>query len=134
MSQSLSSRAMSFDQSNKSIFNKSNRVSIPFEQGDVFRPMWFPKRKLTRSSSQSLSSRAMSFDGQNVVVTKAYYLSQSLSSRAMSFDCVNVVKQAPMAGLNPFRAGRCLSTYRRIHYGTYIERSQSLSSRAMSFD
>ena len=37
MSQSLSSRAMSFDNFTKKEINMNIKVSIPFEQGDVFR-------------------------------------------------------------------------------------------------
>ena len=37
-------------------------------------------------------------------------------------------------GLNPFRAGRCLSTESAIQGLVSLGRSQSLSSRAMSFD
>ena len=37
-------------------------------------------------------------------------------------------------GLNPFRAGQCLSTNDNRSLLTKIAESQSLSSRAMSFD
>ena len=63
-SQSLSSRAMSFDYS-------------------------FPPMMYACSKSQSLSSRAMSFDKEWLDNIDADDLSQSLSSRAMSFDCKN---------------------------------------------
>ena len=62
LSQSLSSRAMSFDRDVQVAENEATRVSIPFEQGDVF-----------RHNSINLS-----------------YLKKKC--------------------LNPFRAGRCLST------------------------
>ena len=82
-SQSLSSRAMSFDiwylYQDERIY-----VSIPFEQGDVFRPKSYVLKTATKWS-QSLSSRAMSFDW--ILVRKhEQSVSQSLSSRAMSFD------------------------------------------------
>ena len=60
-------------------------VSIPFEQGNVFRPLFSNTTNTISSMSQSLSSRAMSFD----IPFHHYslqFLSQSLSSRAMSFD------------------------------------------------
>ena len=62
MSQSLSSRAMSFDGTEVKNLKQAKRVSIPFEQGDVFR------------QTESLRLEA--------------------------------IKDR----LNPFRAGRCLST------------------------
>ena len=62
MSQSLSSRAMSFDEGLESYATEWKKVSIPFEQGDVFRQM----------EESGITSEVI---------------------------C-----------LNPFRAGRCLST------------------------
>ena len=59
-SQSLSSRAMSFDQEEEHT-PKIKEVSIPFEQGNVFRQTLFSNTTNT-IRSQSLSSRAMSFD------------------------------------------------------------------------
>ena len=109
-SQSLSSRAMSFDKETAKSLGYSSIVSIPFEQGDVFRPLmrkcnYNLKRRLNpfragrclstymlksikmcRKLSQSLSSRAMSFDEVRRIVYRAVEASQSLSSRAMSFD------------------------------------------------
>ena len=85
-SQSLSSRAMSFDRTTRTYSKVDHIVSIPFEQGDVFR------------------------HGSDFVITLPYGMSQSLSSRAMSFDEGEVVSFAQLMGLNPFRAGRCLST------------------------
>ena len=61
-------------------------VSIPFEQGDVFRCANNDQfNELLKS--QSLSSRAMSFDDNDHPLKQMVFkLSQSLSSRAMSFD------------------------------------------------
>ena len=71
---------------NKSVIGSpSIFVSIPFEQGDVFR----------RESEDDWI---------------AFGSSQSLSSRAMSFDFCPTVKNCRLLRLNPFRAGRCLST------------------------
>ena len=83
-SQSLSSRAMSFDW-------------IELVEGRI------------AMSSQSLSSRAMSFDAVKGIVGLGS-TSQSLSSRAMSFDAMNISYMNDTICLNPFRAGRCLST------------------------
>ena len=84
LSQSLSNRAMSFDRRDARV-TALVQVSIPFEQGDVFRPFLLvkPKSSLT---SQSLSNRAMSFD----------------------MNIMDIVEK--LDGLNPFRTGRCLST------------------------
>ena len=84
-SQSLSSRAMSFDQ---------------MDEGEV----------VSFVQSQSLSSRAMSFDITDYNRTFGTKLSQSLSSRAMSFDISQSKWTKVKLCLNPFRAGRCLST------------------------
>ena len=159
LSQSLSSRAMSFDcllcpeygrsrclnpfragrclSTGKSGYNKEDiEVSIPFEQGDVFRPS---RRNnfLKDLASQSLSNRAMSFDTtkpckllhsklrlnpfrtgrclSTLVVSITHVgapKSQSLSNRAMSFDAVARAENLDSdLRLNPFRTGRCLSTY-----------------------
>ena len=61
-------------------------VSIPFDQGNVFRQRIFDKKFIEKHLSQSLSSRAMSFDLGTVPNGIANVASQSLSSRAMSFD------------------------------------------------
>ena len=76
---------MSFDLNLPMRFGYLIDVSIPFEQGDVFR-------------------RIM------VDALKHFEPSQSLSSRAMSFDLYHVVHGEQEFCLNPFRAGRCLST------------------------
>ena len=131
LSQSLSSRAMSFDVELEAL-KALVKVSIPFEQGDVFRPYLYHNCDC-HHRSQSLSSRAMSFDLQpyiwyslrpwvsipfeqgdvfRLVGTLAIAeeaMSQSLSNRAMSFDLVVSI----------------------THVGAP---SQSLSNRAMSFD
>ena len=154
VSQSLSSRAMSFDGEVQASVDY-NTVSIPFEQGDVFRPQG-NSEICWAFRSQSLSSRAMSFDSRTAQYEMELTKSQSLSSRAMSFDRFERSRYFNANRLNPFRAGRCLSTrfsplnkksyclnpfragrclstieqYRTLHK----IRSQSLSSRAMSFD
>ena len=52
----------------------------------------------------------------------------------MSFDPVVSKPTDVKARLNPFRAGRCLSTASLASNEIHEFRSQSLSSRAMSFD
>ena len=47
--------------------------------------------------------------------------SQSLSSRAMSFDLKEVIEILSFASLNPFRAGRCLSTDFKKEYLTDVQ-------------
>ena len=87
----------------------NQQVSIPFEQGNVFRPIFIVKIN-ANDESQSLSSRAMSFDPLILSALYSQLSSQSLSSRAMSFDKVQKAKTLQLRA------------------------SQSLSSRAMSFD
>ena len=110
----------------------STNVSIPLEQGGVFR------RKMGIKSStdmrfQSLWSRAGSFDAYEVYGCKYDYVSipleqggvfrlryrlipnlsswfQSLWNRAGSFDRGCALSPWTASGFNPFRAGRGLST------------------------
>ena len=103
---------MSFDQK---LFKTmpSIRVSIPFEQDDVFRPYYHYYGDLL-CLSQSLSSRAMSFDHGGWLWIRLFNQSQSLSSRAMSFDIITWLSIYYYYCLNPFRAGRCLSTIKDL--------------------
>ena len=100
-------RCLSTRSRNRSGSEKS--VSIPFEQGDVFR---LHARACTGmvSMSQSLSNRAMSFDETKTVNTTDSDWSQSLSNRAMFFDGGVISLSEPYTRLNPFRTGRCFST------------------------
>ena len=114
-SQSLWNRAMSFDFETNLYFHSRKDVSIPLEQGNVFRQIreyrWYPSRR-----SQSLWNRAMSFDlshtrnrNNDQIVSipleqgnvfrhndkwkfKLAQASQSLWNRAMSFDCSGVLE------------------------------------------
>ena len=82
-SQSLWNRAMSFDQ-HYQLMSPVRFVSIPLEQGNVFR---------RRTSVYLLK----------------YLPSQSLWNRAMSFDFQKYAK-CDVKSLNPFGTGQCLST------------------------
>ena len=132
-SQSLSSRAMSFDALDVDLPEKLEASQSLSSRAMSFDNQSSNKKKMN-SWSQSLSSRAMSFD--EFVKTKHGFVkwSQSLSSRAMSFDLVMSIThvgepvsipfeqgdvfrrsysyyhQRTRYSLNPFRAGRCLST------------------------
>ncbi len=101
---------MSFDHLRSELLDMLEDVSIPFEQGDVFRP----KRK-TKDEQYPLglnpfrAGRCLSTPlCENLFLLNR---SQSLSSRAMSFDCHYFILYRRFICLNPFRAGRCLSTY-----------------------
>ena len=76
----------------------------------------------------------MSFDLLLMAHHALKKVSQSLSSRAMSFDGTEKFLVSAMVRLNPFRAGRCLSTRMKLEELGITKESQSLSSRAMSFD
>ena len=107
LSQSLSNRAMSFDDWGRARYSCSYYVSIPFEQGDVFRP------KLLREYPK-------------------YVKSQSLSNRAMSFDRNSKIIRLFFVSI-PFEQGDVFRLMLRMkHMGA--SSSQSLSNRAMSFD
>ena len=124
---------MSFDSGKSGYSKPAIEVSIPFEQGYVFRLSLYgePNR---RRKSQSLSNRAMSFDEEEINKVISDVESQSLSNRAMSFDAelsiISLKKYVSIPfeqgyvfrhtgrsnittvkiGLNPFRTGLCLST------------------------
>ena len=107
-SQSLSIRAMSFDLD--TLYNRMEiRVSIPFDQGNVFRqnvtfyPSYFFLCLNPFRSGQCLSTHK----NLNLFSVRG---SQSLSIRAMSFDGCIMSNSTNLQGLNPFRSGQCLST------------------------
>ena len=116
-SQSLWNRAVSFDQYPKSLALMDELVSIPLEQGSVFRllsrwrrcwacPVSIPleqgsvfRRSYRRGKngvlSQSLWNRAVSFDPKYFGDKTPMNVSQSLWNRAVSFDSL---KQAGNIG------------------------------------
>ena len=85
LSQSLSSRAMSFDDVIEFKPDPFMCVSIPFEQGDVFRPIGdlYVNFKIYVSIP---FEQGDVFRLKRISYAIDYELSQSLSSRAMSFD------------------------------------------------
>ena len=81
---------MSFDSNLMMSINSTLHVSIPLEQGNVFR-RFFDKYN-RRLGSQSLWNRAMSFDILSDPEENTNSLSQSLWNRAMSFDLLGDFK------------------------------------------
>ena len=84
-------------------------VSIPFDQGDVFR---LNDEEVIKTELRGLnpfrSGRCLS---TQPFATKIHIAeSQSLSIRAMSFDGSCSTIRNIQRSLNPFRSGRCLST------------------------
>ena len=82
---------MSFDKLNTINLTLQGKVSIPLEQGNVFR-LRQTQNKGGRKSFQSLWNRAMSFDVEFFRVIIKDDTFQSLWNRAMSFDCSGVFK------------------------------------------
>ena len=83
--------------------------------------------------SQSLSIRAMSFDLFDKVNQKPAVVSQSLSIRAMSFDTMSKNILPLNLSLNPFRAGRCLSTIKiRLNHWAVIGLNPFRAGRCLS--
>ena len=147
-----------FRQYEKSYLKIRKNVSIPFEQGDVFRLNGRKTEKFKYlslnpfRSGRCLSTRCSCFSWLcityvsipfeqgdvfrlfSTVSDGASLASQSLSIRAMSFDICVLVRSQTSTSLNPFRSRRCLSTElaRMVFFGDV--KSKSLSSRAMSFD
>ena len=123
---------MSFDLD--TLYNRMEiRVSIPFDQGNVFRqnvtfyPSYFFLCLNPFRSGQCLSTHK----NLNLFSVRG---SQSLSIRAMSFDGCIMSNSTNLQGLNPFRSGQCLSTSYCLPSCERTTASQSLSIRAMSFD
>ena len=107
-SQSLWNRAVSFDQYPKSLALMDELVSIPLEQGSVFRLNMLNNNNQT-SSSQSLWNRAVSFDNE---------LKNTWESLTVSI---------------PLEQGSVFRRNKREILGASME-SQSLWNRAVSFD
>ena len=124
---------MSFDRFIMFGLNTAIRVSIPFDQGNVFRPnvVQFIKWGVGVSIpfDQGNVFRQLRMKLEELGIT-----SQSLSIRAMSFDNTNTQQKENIMSLNPFRSGQCLSTVEHGNDDFLPEQSQSLSIRAMSFD
>ena len=132
MSQSLSSRAMSFDTA-KSCGFTSVEVSIPFEQGDVFRQNGKADNILTgKSLNPFRAGRCLSTRRQTSRLNDEEGLNPFRAGRCLSTYYLHNGKKWAFS-LNPFRAGRCLSTEISAS-DNLAAASQSLSSRAMSFD
>ena len=107
LSQSLSSRAMSFDRTTSGRTTESN-VSIPFDQGDVFRRSYSYYHQRTRYVS-------IPFDQGNVFRLLERIRKRRRIRVSIPFDQSDVFRPAN---------GGTLPT----------DKSQSLSIRAMSFD
>ena len=83
-------------------------VSIPFDQGDVFRH----RDLLILNGEQSLnpfrSGRCLSTYSHVIISASKFGLNPFRSGRCLS--TVDFRKSLLRTGLNPFRSGRCLST------------------------
>ena len=74
----------------------------------------------------------MSFDETMDAEEREYRMSQSLSSRAMSFDEATMLGAELNVCLNPFRAGRCLSTMKDCTYEGVIRLNPFRAGRCLS--
>ena len=132
-SQSLSSRAMSFDVALLRAFHHLLSLN-PFRSGQCLSTLLSTTINSTESASQSLSIREMSFDLREYPKYVKLGTSQSLSIRAMSFDFVHKdMHKAPVVSqslsIRAMSFDFCSEKKTEI-----MNKSQSLSSRAMSFD
>ena len=87
---------------------KPNHVSIPLEQGNVFRLGGF--EELNKLEGLNPFGTGQCLSTNQAVIKKAETLSQSLWNRAMSFDEFKFLILKTCKGLNPFGTGQCLST------------------------
>ena len=111
-SQSFWNRAGSFDAALRYQISESMLVSIPLEQGRVFRQYWSWYRSL-EERSQSLWNRAGSFDTCVNLEDENRKPSQSLWNRAGSFDLLFISSIKVLISLNPFGTGQGLSTMKQ---------------------
>ena len=123
---------MSFDLQHSKC-HQLKSVSIPFEQGDVFR------QRLVFNSG--LCSYGLNpFRAGRCLSTRANRCNGYCTGVSIPFEQGDVFRpqghknETRKHRLNPFRAGRCLSTFRGFIVSDHHVMSQSLSSRAMSFD
>ena len=122
---------MSFDLQHSKC-HQLKSVSIPFEQGDVFR------QRLVFNSG--LCSYGLNpFRAGRCLSTRANRCNGYCTGVSIPFEQGDVFRpqghknETRKHRLNPFRAGRCLSTGIMLKLENF-KKSQSLSSRAMSFD
>ena len=106
-------------------------VSIPFEQGDVFRLIQRLKKIFSYSLNPFRAGRCLSTEILNAIAWQG--LVSIPFEQGDVFRLKQVTSRWHTSGLNPFRAGRCLSTETFVNLPLTLT-SQSLSSRAMSFD
>ena len=130
LSQSLWNRAMSFDYQSYCLMLVSH-VSIPLEQGNVFRRL--NDEEVIKTESQSLWNRAMSFDLEALDKLLGISKSQSLWNRAMSFDESGIQGIVGLGVSIPLEQGNVFRHHLKAELDTY-DMSQSLWNRAMSFD
>ena len=132
MSQSLWNRAVSFDFFDNHHYIEVIKVSIPLEQGSVFRRRMgqYPNRRECLNpfgTGQCLSTVPRLLFG--VPVTVSIPLEQgSVFRRKQSENSIYRYRC-----LNPFGTGQCLSTLFTLSFSSLVE-SQSLWNRAVSFD
>ena len=108
MSQSLLNRAMSFDRKKMNFLLPLKKVSIPLEQGNVFRLT----TKLKRTTKMGLNP----FGTGQCLSTKAQLVERMARAVSIPLEQGNVFrldyedKEIVVFSLNPFGTGQCLST------------------------
>ena len=145
---------MSFDRTLSRTANVGN-VSIPFEQGDVFRRSTATAITASIGLNPFRTGRCLSTKEKTkwllYLCLNPFRTGRCLSTLggfygyfdfevSIPFEQGDVFRRWRLRklryrmGLNPFRTGRCLSTKKLKERGVYGYTSQSLSNRAMSFD
>ena len=89
-SQSLWNRAVSFDQYPKSLALMDELVSIPLEQGSVFRQNYKTKQEVNEGLNPFGTGQCLSTVYK--IKVSLNDVSQSLWNRAVSFDCSGILK------------------------------------------
>ena len=123
---------MSFDSVLSNIADTAESVSIPLEQGYVFRPDWHDNTLSEQIVSIPLEQGNVFRLCKCVTVQSGWSLNPFGTGQ-----CLSTNRRASCSGLsrlNPFGTGQCLSTV--LTKGTDVNAtlSQSLWNRAMSFD
>ena len=88
-SQSLWNRAVSSDTKDKQMSNREEKVSIPLEQGSVFRRK--DEEELAKMAQVSIPLEQGSVFRPNTEVVNTFFASQSLWNRAVSSDIKKIL-------------------------------------------
>ena len=110
----------------------ASHVSIPLEQGGVFRQIIMTTYNEKLSLNPFGTGRGLSTNTIGETMTWVERLNPFRTGRGLSTEQISA--EAIAKGLNPFRTGQGLSTTNHNYLKKVYEGFQSLWNRAVSFD